>query len=169
MDKELIIFSLGSNIGNREEFLRNGLMSLTKVLGECQACSSIYETPPLGFEADNFFLNIAASFYSSLQPQEVIHLIHAIETDQGRKKTIGYDKYESRTLDIDIIYFGQYVIDEENLNIPHLRRLDRKFVLQPIAEIHPSFMDPLKNKTVAALNSRAKDDSLIKKLGEIQY
>lgn len=169
MKEELVVFSLGSNMGNREVFLRNGLNALVKELGECVACSSIYETPPLGFETDDFFYNCAASFYTNRDPMELLKIIQTIEQQQGRNKTKGHQGYESRTLDIDIIYIGQKMLSFKELTIPHKNRLERRFVLEPIYEIHPSFYDPKQKMIIASLLKVTNDTSELKKMGKIQY
>lgn len=163
MDGELMILSLGSNIGDREGYLKRALKKLDEQLHQKIAISSIYETPPLGFKANSSFYNCAASYVVKKEPNEILKIIQQIEIENDRIRTEVEEGYQSRTLDIDIIYFGQRTIHEPGLEVPHQRRLERKFVLVPINEIHPDFIDPIANKPVFEIIKETIDDSEIKK------
>lgn len=162
---ELVIFSLGSNLGDRRSYLEQGLNSLIRELGREVNVSPIYETPPLGFDAETTFYNCAVSIRTNKSPLEILRIIQLIEKESNRKRTEGSANYESRTLDIDIIYYGDKLFKSEELTIPHANRLNRKFVLQPICDIHSAFIDPIEQKTINELLSAVNDESELKKIG----
>jgi 2-amino-4-hydroxy-6-hydroxymethyldihydropteridine diphosphokinase len=164
-DKKLVIFSLGSNLGDRRNYLAQGLNSLIRELGREVNVSPIYETPPLGFDAETTFYNCAASIRTNKSPLEILRIIQSIENENKRKRTEDSSTYESRTLDIDITYYSDKLFENEELVIPHANRLERKFVLQPICDIHPEFRDPIVQRTIKELLNAISDVSELKKIG----
>ncbi|MHA7768264.1 2-amino-4-hydroxy-6-hydroxymethyldihydropteridine diphosphokinase [Bacillus atrophaeus] len=127
--------ALGSNIGDRESYLRQAVVLLqqheavtvTKV-------SSIYETDPVGYEAQDEFLNMAAEIKTSLTPFELLDLTQGIESELGRKRDI---RWGPRTADLDILLYNRENIETEQLIVPHPRMYERLFVLAPLKEICP--------------------------------
>ncbi|MCY9110651.1 2-amino-4-hydroxy-6-hydroxymethyldihydropteridine diphosphokinase [Bacillus atrophaeus] len=127
--------ALGSNIGDRESYLRQAVVLLqqheavtvTKV-------SSIYETDPVGYEAQDEFLNMAAEIKTSLTPFELLDLTQSIESELGRKRDI---RWGPRTADLDILLYNRENIETEQLIVPHPRMYERLFVLAPLKEIFP--------------------------------
>ncbi|KYD05599.1 2-amino-4-hydroxy-6-hydroxymethyldihydropteridine diphosphokinase [Bacillus atrophaeus] len=125
--------ALGSNIGDRESYLRQAVVLLhqheavtvTKV-------SSIYETDPVGYEAQDEFLNMAAEIKTSLTPFELLDLTQSIESELGRKRDI---RWGPRTADLDILLYNRENIETEQLIVPHPRMYERLFVLAPLKEI----------------------------------
>ena len=148
-----VYFSLGSNIGDREGNILNAIKKLDELLESRHvSLSSIIETESWGFESDKF-LNCAVlySIEADLEPKEqatkILNICKEIEKESGRKEVIEYDSsgkriYHSRTIDIDILYYGDYQIKTNRLTIPHPLIKERDFVLIPLREIAK---EPLKN------------------------
>ena len=130
------IVSLGSNLGNREENLAKALSALSAMPGTAlEKASSVIETEPVDVPeefAGLRFLNQAAVFLSSLSAQEFSRLMHAIEDDMGRVRTV---RNGPRTIDIDLVDFGGLVMDTPELTLPHPRAAERDFVCRPLAEL----------------------------------
>jgi 2-amino-4-hydroxy-6-hydroxymethyldihydropteridine diphosphokinase len=138
--------SLGSNIGDREANLRAAIEKL-KELGEV-VVSSFYETEPLDFTAQPWFLNCAVAIRTELMPQLFLAKVQAIEQQMGRRRI---QPKGPRNIDIDILLFGDSVVSTPELQIPHPAMHERRFVLEPLAEIAPEVRHPVLKKTVRDL------------------
>ncbi|NOR45523.1 MAG: 2-amino-4-hydroxy-6-hydroxymethyldihydropteridine diphosphokinase [Candidatus Delongbacteria bacterium] len=156
----VVVLSLGSNIGNRQENLRKTISGLNSVDLEILKISSVFETEPLGFKEQDKFYNIVLTAEYSGTPLDLLSEIHKIEKDLGRKREF---KNSPRTIDIDIITFNDQKIDTESLTIPHKEYMNRKFVLIPLAEIEPNFMFNGKSKISETLK-KCNDNSEVTKL-----
>eukprot|EP01093_Parvamoeba_rugata_P013164 TRINITY_DN3994_c0_g2_i1.p1 TRINITY_DN3994_c0_g2~~TRINITY_DN3994_c0_g2_i1.p1 ORF type:complete len:136 (-),score=22.29 TRINITY_DN3994_c0_g2_i1:5-412(-) len=121
--------SIGSNLGDRLLLLQKAIFEIGKVAGEIRQVSAIYETPSWGFEGEDFF-NACLELQTLLSPEDLLSQLLTIETNFGRERKDG-DGYQSRTLDIDIIYYEKEIIDTENLTVPHPKMQERKFILKP--------------------------------------
>ncbi|MEP0303975.1 MAG: 2-amino-4-hydroxy-6-hydroxymethyldihydropteridine diphosphokinase, partial [Maribacter dokdonensis] len=155
------LLSIGSNLGNRQLLLQKAIFEIGKVAGEVRQVSATYETPSWGFEGEDFF-NACLELQTLLTPEELLVKLLAIETAFGRERK-NSDAYESRTLDIDIIYYEKEVINTETLTIPHPKMQERKFILKPLADISPQFYHPIFNKDTRNLLQECKDKSTITK------
>ena len=124
------------------------------------AVSSFYETAPWGVEEQPPFLNLAVEVVTGLEPRELLKLLKQIEGELGR---IEAGRWGPRLIDLDIIYYGGRVIKEDGLTIPHPRLHERGFVLAPLSEIAPDFVDPVSKKTAAQLLYLLDKDGIIKK------
>ncbi|HDZ06952.1 hypothetical protein LCGC14_0051440 [marine sediment metagenome] len=153
--------SIGSNLGDRLLLLQKAIFEIGKLAGEIRQVSSIYETPSWGFEGEDFF-NACLELQTLLSPEDLLSKLLAIETNFGRERKDG-DEYQSRTLDIDIIYYEKEIIDTANLTVPHPKMQDRKFILKPLADITPQFYHPIFNKDTRNLLQECKDKSTITK------
>lgn len=131
---EKIILSLGSNVGNRSENLKRALENLERNGFEIDKASAVYETEPVGYKEQNSFYNMAVSGTFGREPEELLKIIHGIEKELGRERVL---KYGPRTIDIDIILFGDRSVGTSGLIIPHPEYKNRRFVLVPAAEIEP--------------------------------
>ncbi|MDO6471364.1 2-amino-4-hydroxy-6-hydroxymethyldihydropteridine diphosphokinase [Maribacter sp. 1_MG-2023] len=153
--------SIGSNLGNRQLLLQKAIFEIGKVAGEIRQVSAVYETPSWGFEGEDF-LNACLELQTLLSPEDLLAKLLAIETDFGRERSEG-NNYQSRTLDIDIIYYEKDVINTTKLTVPHPKMQDRKFILKPLADITPQFYHPIFNKDTRNLLQECKDKSTITK------
>lgn len=140
--------SIGSNLGNRREYLAKAIEKLKQNDIKIIKLSNIIKTEPYGFKKQGKFLNIAVEIETDLKPNELIKLISKVECEIGRKKTV---KWGPRVIDIDIIFYNSLIINEPNLKIPHPDMQNRLFVLKPMKEIAPEFIHPVLNKTVTEL------------------
>jgi 2-amino-4-hydroxy-6-hydroxymethyldihydropteridine diphosphokinase len=145
---------LGSNLGNREDMLRRAFTLIEKLIGEIIKASSVYETKAWGIEDQPDFLNQAIEVETKLSPTEILECIQKIEKEMGRKR---YQKWGSRIIDIDILYFGQEKLETRELIVPHPENQNRKFVLGPMAEIAPDFEHPILHLSQSELLKRCKD------------
>lgn len=157
-----VFLGIGGNIGNKQfNFIKVAHLIKAR-LGEIIKTSSIYETPPWGFVSEDHFWNQVLLIETELEPEKLLEEIQEIECEFGRKRTIG--KYTSREMDVDILYFEDIYIENENLIIPHPRIPNRKFVLVPLVEIAPDFKHPLFRLTNLQLLENCKDESVIIKI-----
>ncbi|MEW6354907.1 MAG: 2-amino-4-hydroxy-6-hydroxymethyldihydropteridine diphosphokinase [Planctomycetota bacterium] len=140
---------LGSNVGDREENLRGALALLRESGGiEVTKVSSFHETAPVGGPPQGKFLNAAAEVRTALAPEELLDRLQAIERNLGRERTV---KWGPRTVDLDILLYGDVVIQTERLTVPHPLMHERRFVLGPLNEIAPGAVHPVFGKTVSEL------------------
>lgn len=153
-----VFLSLGSNLGSRKTNLESALEHLSKEGLPALNTSSIYRTEPVDFLDQPEFLNLACEINCLETPEHLLKICQMIERGMGRirKRNKG-----SRIIDIDIIYFGNQSIRQPELRIPHQRRLFRRFVLVPLREIAPDFVDPLEKKTIQELLEVCPDTSLV--------
>jgi len=143
----LAYLSLGSNVGEREAHLRDAIARLQSQ-GRVTAVSSLYETEPVEFTKQAWFLNCAAVLETTEAPEQLIAGILTIEREMGRRRT---QKKGPRIIDIDILLFGDTIIDSPDLTIPHPAMHQRRFVLEPLAEIAPEVRHPKLKKTIREL------------------
>lgn len=155
----LVAFSLGSNLGDRLSHLHNACAAIEAQIGKIQHLSPVYETPPWGFDAETAFLNMCATCFTTLSAEETLEEIHRIEKEAGRIRTGA--GYISRTLDIDIIFFGEETRTDHVPLLPHPCFRERKFVLVPLNDIAPNYTDPVSHLTVSQLLEMCPDDSPI--------
>jgi 2-amino-4-hydroxy-6-hydroxymethyldihydropteridine diphosphokinase len=139
--------ALGSNVGDRHATLHAALHSLRSIVDDLRS-SSFFDTPYVGTEAQPPVLNAAAVGVTSLPAHELLDRLLAIEQQFGRTRPYGG---APRTLDLDLILYGDSVIDEPGLIVPHPRFRERRFVLEPLADIAPDWTDPETGKTIAEL------------------
>ncbi len=147
-----VYLSLGSNLGNRQENLDRALKLLSERM-RMGKVSSIYDTEPIGPIDQPRFLNLAAEAFTNLKPEGLLMMVKGIEQKMGRYSRSG----EPRIIDIDIIFYGDQVIDTPELKIPHPEMSRRSFVLMPLTEIAPDFIHPVLKKSVKELNKAIKE------------
>tara|TARA_R110002051_G_scaffold66515_9_gene120476 strand:- start:3487 stop:4629 length:1143 start_codon:yes stop_codon:yes gene_type:complete len=153
--------SIGSNLGEREILLQKAIFEIGNVAGDVRQVSGIYETPSWGFKGEDF-LNACLEIQTLLSPEDLLSKLLSIEKRFGRERNES-GNYQSRTLDIDIIYYENDIIKTESLTIPHPKLQDRKFILKPLADISPQYYHPILNKDTRNLLQECKDKSAITK------
>ena len=145
--KKTVYLSLGSNLGDRQANLRNAIGRLLG-LGDVAEVSSLYETEPVEVIDQPWFLNCAVAVRTDLTPREFLAGILVMEKSMGRVRT---QPKGPRVIDIDILLFGAQTINTPQLTVPHPRMAERRFVLEPLAEIAPDMVHPVLKKTVGEL------------------
>ena len=144
-----VYLSLGSNLGDRQNILDEAVAQLAKNKAiKVLKVSSPYENPPYGGVAQYPFINTAVKISTYLSPDSLLEYIHSIEANAHRSRDV---RWGDRTLDIDIIFYGDEIINTDNLTIPHADYHNRDFVLVPLNEIAPSFICPIERKRISEL------------------
>ena len=157
---KIVFLGLGTNLGNRENNLKEAVARINEYIGPVAKSSSVYETEPWGFHADEHFLNSVVKVETKLSPKDLLNAILFIEAMLGRIRS--ENQYSSRVIDIDILLYGNQVINYKDLKIPHPLMHKRKFVLVPLCEIEPELVHPVLRKTIKSLLEECKDKSLVR-------
>jgi 2-amino-4-hydroxy-6-hydroxymethyldihydropteridine diphosphokinase len=153
-----VYLALGSNLGNREDHLCAGIRALAACGMDIIRCASVYSTEPREVLDQPWFLNTVLEANTDLQPEELLGAILDVEKQNGRIREFAKGP---RTLDIDIIFYGNEIIRRPGLTIPHPSFATRRFVLAPLAEIAPDFIDPVSGKTIWQLLEACRDDAQV--------
>lgn len=149
-----VYLGLGSNLGDREENIKKALSLLELRVGKILAVSAMYQTEPFGFESDNYFINSACILQTELKPLEVLEYTQVVERELGRKVKSSGNKYQDRIIDIDVLLYDDIIVEYPYFVLPHPHLHDRKFVLEPLAEIAPDIVHPILNETISELNQK---------------
>ncbi len=144
----VVYLGFGSNVGDRESNIQRALDQLQIDDLRLLRASSLYETEPMGFQDQPWFLNQVAEFEAQLSPLQLLKRIQDVEKTLGRKREIVNGP---RTIDIDILLFGDVVMKTTEMTIPHPRYRERRFVLEPLLELNQELTDPETRQTVAAM------------------
>lgn len=158
--KKVVFLSLGSNMGDRAANLQTAIEKL-KTVGSVLAVSSFYETEPVEMTAQPWFLNCAVKFETEKMPRQLIAAILNLEQEMGRQRK---QPKGPRTIDIDILLFGSSIVQLKGLTIPHPRMHERRFVLEPLAEIAPDARHPSLKRTVRELRDSLPPGQTVKQL-----
>jgi 2-amino-4-hydroxy-6-hydroxymethyldihydropteridine diphosphokinase len=153
--------SLGSNLGDREHYLENAILSLGQHDIVVIEAAGIYETEPREVTDQPWFLNTVVRADTDLAPHQLLNVCMSIERKNDR---VRLQRKSARTLDIDIVFYGDQIVNERGLTIPHPRYAQRKFVLVPLAEIAATFEDPATGTSVAELLRQCSDTSEVRRL-----
>jgi 2-amino-4-hydroxy-6-hydroxymethyldihydropteridine diphosphokinase len=159
-EETLILLSIGSNLGSREDYI----FSAVKMIEESGLVydlkmSSFYESEPVGFENQPWFLNVSLSGKTELTAYQLLYFVKSIEYLCGRQKR---QRWHERELDVDVIFYGNHILNQTNYILPHPAFSKRKFVLMPSAEIAGDTHDPISNKTINTLLNECIDKSVVK-------
>jgi len=158
-----IFLSVGTNKGDK---ISNCKLAIKKIalISDIIKVSSLYKTESWGFSAD-FFLNLVIEIKTNFSPLNLLNELIKIENQMGRFRVTKNTKtnYESRVIDIDILFFGNQIINLEELVIPHPKLNDRNFILIPLCELCPSFICPISNKKIEDILKKCKDNSSVDK------
>ena len=152
-----VYIALGSNKGDRLKHLQNAVDLIFKNIGKVNIIAKVYNTPAFGFEGEDF-LNTCLYAETDFSAEDVLEKLLQIETKLGRSRTIS-ETYESRTIDLDILFYNDEIINSELLKIPHPQLHKRKFVLHPLHDIASKLKHPVLQHTVAEIMATCEDDS----------
>jgi len=156
-----VFLLLGSNLGDRHQLLQLAGDFIIDEVGQLVKKSSVYETQSWGKSDEPDYLNQVLWLQTDLSALDVLEKILAIELKMGRVRA---EKWGARTIDIDILFYGDEVIVEPNLKVPHPQLQNRRFTLEPLAEIAPDWIHPVFNKNISQLKNELMDDLIVKKL-----
>jgi 2-amino-4-hydroxy-6-hydroxymethyldihydropteridine diphosphokinase len=163
--RKLVYLSLGSNLGNREANLKNAILRLGR-LGKIVAVSSFYETEPVEFAPQPWFLNCAVALETEKMPKQFWAAIQSLEQEMGRKRQAHKPK-GPRTIDIDVLLFGSSIVDTPTLTVPHPAMHQRRFVLEPLAEIAPEQLHPVFKRTIRQLRDALPPGAAVRRLSPV--
>jgi len=163
--KRTVYLSLGSNLGDRAKNLQDAMAALRNAGVQVVRISSLYETEPVDYLDQPWFLNCAVEAQTELAALDLLRALRAIETQMGSKKLIAKGP---RLIDIDILLYGNEVIDTPELQVPHPRMHLRRFVLEPLAEIAPIAQHPVLYLSISDLLARTPDKSAVRVAAGLQ-
>ena len=159
---KLVYLSLGSNVGDRAANL-NAAIARLGAFGEVVAVSSFYETEPVEFAAQPWFLNCAVKLDTEKMPKQLLAAILDLEQEMGRRRV---QKSGPRSIDIDILLFGNSIVDTQGLTVPHPAMHQRRFVLEPLAEIAPEVRHPVFKRTIRELRDALPPRQAVRKVSK---
>jgi len=152
---------LGSNLGDRQLFLKKAIRLISKNIAPVLLRSAVYQTQSWGKADAPDYLNQVISLQTDLPAQTILKKILAIELQLGRLRE---EKWGSRTIDIDILFYGDAIINETGLHIPHPELHNRRFTLEPLAEIAPDLIHPVLKNNILKLKNELQDNLVVKKV-----
>lgn len=146
-----VYVSLGTNLGDKDNNLRTAVRLMQERIGKVISLSSFYETAPWGFQSEHSFLNAAACIETRLSPEQLLLVTQQIERELGRTQKSSGNAYKDRLIDIDLLMYDDLQIHADQLILPHPLMTERRFVLEPLAEIAPETIHPVTGKTIREL------------------
>ena len=158
---EISYVLLGSNMGDRTSILEEARNMIEARCGKIIKKSSLYESEPWGFDTDQNFINQAICIETKLSAHDLLKELLNIESELGRVRNKNQIGYASRPIDLDVIYYGNMINDDNDLVLPHPRLHLRRFVLEPLCEISSDFIHPVFNVTNKELLDRCEDEGIV--------
>ena len=158
---EKVYLCLGGNIGDTRNYLQNAVAMIGRRIGRVVSQSAVYQSEPWGFNAEQMFLNQVVVAETELEPHAVLELCLQIEAELGRTRS--GNGYEPRTIDIDIVFFGQQIVSQPDLQVPHPLMHRRNFVLRPLCDVAADFVHPVFGLTVKQLAAICDDKAVVRK------
>ena len=163
MASESVIILLGSNLGERQLLVNQACGMIEERCGKIMAKSRLYESEPWGFKSEHWFLNMVVEISTSLSPDELMDTLLAIEKELGRDRSTPHEGYVSRPMDLDILYWNDGLIaDNQHVIVPHPRLHQRRFTLLPLCDIAPDYVHPILKKTNRQLLEECSDSGVVK-------
>ena len=156
---------LGGNLGDKKSVFAEARMILEKAIGKITAQSALYETEPWGFDSEDLFWNQVLEISTVLSPDDVLQQTQKAELSLGRIRKA--NQYASRIIDIDILFYGELIINQANLIVPHPRIQERKFTLIPLCEIAPDLIHPVFQKNIRQLLDECTDPLKVVKVPDL--
>jgi deoxyguanosine kinase len=156
-----VFLGIGTNLGDRQANLKKAIENIRESIGPVIHASSVYETEPWGFRSENQFLNIVVEVETDLKPSGLLGRMLMIEANMGRLR--GGKEYISRLIDLDIILYGNEILETKSLIVPHPKMQERRFVLIPLNEIAPDLVHPVLGIDIRTLLKECKDKSKVVK------
>jgi 2-amino-4-hydroxy-6-hydroxymethyldihydropteridine diphosphokinase len=156
-----VFLLLGSNLGDRNSYLQQAISQIGQFVGSVTKLSSLYETAAWGKTDQPDYLNQVLIVQTDLQPHAVLKQILQIELNLGRKRE---EKWGARTIDIDILFYDNIILNDPDLIIPHPELQNRRFTLEPLAEIAPNLVHPVFKTNMLYLKNNLQDCMIVKKL-----
>ena len=157
MATESVFVLLGSNLGDRKLLVNQACKMIEERCGKIVVKSRLYESEPWGFKAEHWFLNQVVKVETSLLPDALMLVLLDIEKELGRDRSMPHEGYVSRPMDLDILYFGNEIIDTQMVIAPHPRLHQRRFTLLPLCDVAPDFVHPVMRKTNLQLLDECQD------------
>jgi 2-amino-4-hydroxy-6-hydroxymethyldihydropteridine diphosphokinase len=154
-----VYISLGSNLGDRAAMLERAVAAMNSAGVRVTRQSPFYITEPVGAPGQAWFLNAVAEAETSLMPQQLLHALLKVERELGRRRIT---PHAPRSIDLDILFYGSTVIRSKELEVPHPRLTERRFVLIPLAQLAPEFRHPVAHKSITQLLAETLDRSEVR-------
>ncbi len=151
-----VYLGLGTNLGNKTANLYAAVHEIDIQIGKVTSLSAFYETLPWGFESTHPFLNAVCRIETTLTPHQVLDRTQTIEQSLGRTQKTTDRQYTDRPIDIDLLLYDQLILNTPTLTIPHPLMCERRFVLEPLTEIAPDFIHPIRHRTIRELLSKLR-------------
>ena len=156
----------GSNMGDKEGIFAQSCLLINNRCGTITAMSKPYESEPWGFEADEWFLNRVVAVATELSPEVLMEQLLDIEAELGRVRHPEIEGYTSRTVDLDVLYYGNRVMATKRLTVPHPRLHLRRFALVPLCDLIPDFIHPVLGLSQQELLAQCPDQGIVRELNE---